>query len=66
MMSRFTRISRPEWDTTEESELRSKRGDGRTQQAMAISSKTVLSRPEGLPLLHDALQRDAFLQTARS
>jgi CheY-like chemotaxis protein len=38
------------------------------QRAVAILSKTVLSRPEGLPLLHEALQRagwDMFLQTVR-
>jgi CheY-like chemotaxis protein len=39
------------------------------QKAVAILSKTALSRPEGLHLLRDALQRahwDVFLQTARS
>ena len=39
------------------------------EKAVAILSKTILSRPEGLPLLGEALQRagwDIFLQTARS
>jgi CheY-like chemotaxis protein len=39
------------------------------EKAVAILSKTALSRPEGLPLLREALQRagwDVFLQTARS
>ena len=39
------------------------------EKAVAILSKTALSRPEGPPLLREALQRagwDVFLQTARS
>jgi signal transduction histidine kinase/CheY-like chemotaxis protein len=38
------------------------------EKAVAVLSKTVLSRPEGLPLLREALQQarwDVFLQTAR-